>query len=97
MQHARSQPAEEGGAFFEIDTEAGTIHVEVTNAAISLMRTIRSFAPRDRLVEVIHHHFQELQEWYSNSISEHADSMDIAIDRSGFLVKTGHIRFPARL
>lgn len=86
---------EEKGAYFEITIDTGTIHIQVVDAAISFIRTLRSFAPMEKMNEEIVHHLQVLIDWYSKRVTEYKDVSDIAIDRSGFIVKTRDIGFPA--
>lgn len=87
--------AGQGAADFEVALGAGKIHVQVSDIAISLIRVIRSLISRGRLVQAVEHHLlHDLREWYSRSVADFKDAPHIAIDRSGFFVKTGDIRFP---
>jgi hypothetical protein len=84
----------EGSAYFLIETDLGRLYVEVTKHALSIMRAIRSGAPAKELAPVIGRSILELMRWYSEMTVQYKDTVNIAFDRSGFLVKTGEIRLP---
>jgi len=96
-QQGHWDPLGESAANFEIALDVGTIHVQVADIAISLIRSIRSQESLNSRAGVIVHHLHELMDWYSRMDREYTGAKDIAIDRSGFIVKTGEIRSPKRL
>jgi hypothetical protein len=88
------RPVGEGNAYFSIETDLGRIHVQITKHALSIMCAIRSSAPIKDLVSLIDKDGLELTRWYSEMTAQYKDAVEIGIDRSGFLVKTGEIRPP---
>jgi hypothetical protein len=84
----------QGNAHFSIETDLGRIHVQITKHAISIIRGIRSGVPIEELAAIIKKDSVELTRWYSEMTTQYKDAADIAVDRSGFFVKTGEIRVP---
>lgn len=84
----------EGDAHFAIEIEIGTIRVTLSREAISLMRAIGSDILKEELAGMIMEDTLKLNNWYSRLSAHYRDVVDIAIDRSGFLVKTGEVKFP---
>jgi hypothetical protein len=80
--------------YFAIETDLGTIQIQVSTHAISILRLLRSGIPADDLIGEIMEHSHSLTTWYSNMCVQFEGSPDIAVDRSGFLVKTGRMLLP---
>jgi hypothetical protein len=80
--------------YFSIEIELGIIQVHVAKHALALMRIIRSEASSEEIAKGIDQQRGEILKWYSTMSEEHKEAGDIAIDRSGFLVKTREIRVP---
>lgn len=90
------EPSGKNGAHFKIDLDVGTIHVQVAKIALSLIRFIRSFNSKDTLVDGITHGLHDLMDWYLRTAAEYEQTPNIAIDRSGFIVKTEGMQVASR-
>lgn len=82
----------EGGANFEIPLDTGTIYVQLTDTAISLIRSLRSPAQEDAAARIMDHQ-RGLTDWYSKKAAEHTELTDVAIDKSGFSVTVEKIHY----
>ncbi|MGO9022024.1 MAG: hypothetical protein ACLQVJ_27110 [Syntrophobacteraceae bacterium] len=94
VQQGHWDSAGKNSAYLEIELDVGTIHIELADIAISLIRSIRSHHPTDGVAQIIGRHLRGLTDWYSQMPIETKEAADIAVDRSGFLVKAREIRFP---
>lgn len=97
VQRGKWDISRDSPANFEIQLEVGIIHVKVTELAISIIRFIRSRDSFNGQAQVMDHHLHNLTDWYSGLPNDLIEDTDIAIDRSGFIVKAGDMRSQTRL
>ena len=93
LQNRGWEESAEEGANFKIEFEIGTIQVNLSQEAISLMRALGSGILKEELSDMAQKDTLKLTEWYSKMSTRYRGVVDIAIDRSGFVVKTEGMRF----
>jgi len=78
-------------AYFSIEHERGKIHIQLSSQAMMMIRNLRSGGGLDEIFSTIIQSLNEINDWFNKANLQYEGERNVAVDRSGFLVKTEEV------